>query len=297
MSGIVDEIQRGALDSSTPLSDLLRKAKVVASKLGQQQPLDWVECELNGYEGDVPDYRILRGLAKVRNPYHGWQPFLIGDLKLQERVCGRHMLNPIRELEHLVSSRGDILVPLPDRLAADLCELAGTSALPIGVFIPKNGVIKVLDIVRTKILDWSLTLQNAGIEGEGLSFSPEEKAVANNPNVTYHIGSIGSFAGNLGGTVGRDVHASSSQKVAGELERVAKLVQEIRSLDGRLGLTPSSEREMKAHVSALEEELAKPAPATGKISGIIRAIGAIAQSVAGTVVSNGILSLIDGVSL
>ena len=270
MTGIVAEIQRGALDSSTSLSDLLRKAKVVASKLGQQQPLGWVESELNGYEGGVPEYRILHGQAKIRNPYRGWQPFLIGDLGLQEQVCGRHMQNPVRELEHLLSSIGDILVPLPDEFSASLCEAAGASAYPIAIFLPKNGVVKILDIVRTKILDWSLSLQNAGIEGEGLSFSAEEKAVANNPNVTYHIGSIGSFAGNLGGTVGRDVHASSSQEVGAELEKVAKLVQDIRSLDGRLGLTPSSEREMRAHVAALDEELAKPEPETGKISGSSR---------------------------
>ena len=252
---------------------------------------------MNGYEGDVPEYRILHGQARIRNPHRGWQPFLIGDLELQGQVCGRHMQNSVRELEHLVSSTGDILVPLPDEFSASLCELAGASAFPIGIFLPKNGVIKILDIVRTKILDWSLSLQNAGIEGEGLSFSPEEKAVANNPNVTYHIGIIGSFAGNLGGNVGRDVHASSSQDVGAELEKVAKLVQEIRSLNGRLGLTPSSEQEMKAHVAALDEELAKSEPETGKVSGIVRAIGAIAQSVAGTVVSNGILSLVSGINL
>jgi len=295
MVSIVEEIQRDALNSGTSLSDLLRKARVVASKLNQMQPLEWVDSELNGYTGEVPDYRILYGQAKMRNPYHGWQPFMIGDGDLQKSVCGRHIQSPIRELEHFVSSEGDMAVPLSDEQSCILCRMAGAPTLPIVIFLPKNGAIRILDTVRTKILDWSLSLQAAGIEGEGLSFSPEEKAVANNPNVTYHIGNISNFSGNLGGNVGRNVHASSPQQVGAELDKAADLVKQIRGLNGQLGLTAAAEREMLAHVSAFDEECRKPAPERGRLAGLLRSIRAVCEGASGNVIAAGIGSLASNI--
>ena len=296
MAGIVEEIQRDALNSAASLSDVLRKARVVAAKLGQQQPLDWVDSELNGYEGEVPNYRIVEGQARVRNPYYGWQPIMFSGIKFQSTVCSRHMGNPVRELEYFASGKGEVLVPLPDELAADLCHSSGNDALPISVFLPRNGIIRILDIVRTKILDWSLSLQAAGIEGEGLSFSPAEKAMAHNPSITYQIGSIGTFAGTLGGSVGRDVHATATNAPA-ELEKAARLVEGIKVFDGDLGLPPTLDREMRAHVDALDQELRKPCPETGTVAGIVRSIRAIAENVAGNVFASGIVALASNIHL
>lgn len=291
MASVVEEIQRDALNSATSLSDLLRKVRVVASKLSLQQPLEWVEAELNGYTGEVPDYRILHGQAKIRNPYHGWQPFMIEDGDLQQQVCGRHIQSPIRELEHLVSSRGEIVVPLSDKQSHLLCHMAGAPTLPIAIFLPKNGAIRVLDAVRTKILDWSLSLQAAGIEGEGLSFSPEEKAVASNPNVTYLIGTISNFSGNLGGQVGHDVRVKAPQQVGAELSKAADLVKQVRDLIGQLNLTAATERELLAHVDSLDEELKAPMPNSGRLTGLLRSICTVCEGAAGNLIAAGISSL------
>ena len=297
MASIVEEIQRDALDSSTSLSDLLRKTRVVASKLNQAQPLEWVESELNGYKDEVPDYRILHGQAKVRNPYHGWQPFMIADLEFQNTVCGKHIQSPVRELEHFVSTKGDMVFQLADEQSALLCRLAGSPPPPIAIFLPKNGAIRMLDTVRTKILDWSLSLLAAGIKGEGLSFSPAEKAVANNPSVIYHIGTISNFSGNLGGNVGRDVRASGPQQVGAELAKATDLVKQIRRLQGQLGLTSAAEGEMSAHVTSLDEELKQPAPDSGRLIGLLRSIRTVCEGATGNLVAAGIMSLVGNIHL
>ena len=293
---IVEEIQWDAVNSGTSLSDLLRKARVVASKLNQLQPLEWVDAELNGYSGEVPDYRVLTGQAKIRNPIRGWQPFLITDANIRAKICTRPVPDPVRELEHLLSAEGSMFAPLPDDLSELFCQAAGVpETLPIAILMPKNGVVRILDIVRNKILDWSLSLQAAGIEGNGLSFSPEEKAVANNPNVTYHIGNIGNFSGNLGGNVARAVRVSGSQQVGEEIAKLSGLVAQIRARQGQLGLTPAAEREVLAHVVSVDEELKKPAPDTGRLAGLVRSIQTTCEGATGNLIAAGILSLISNI--
>ena len=56
---LLREIQVGAADGSVPLSDLLRKTKILAARLNNARLADWVENELNGYAAsdDLPPYR------------------------------------------------------------------------------------------------------------------------------------------------------------------------------------------------------------------------------------------------
>jgi len=49
---------------------------------------------------------------------------------------------------------------------------------PPFLIIQRNRLIGILDTVRTTILEWSLKLEEDGIIGEGMSFSPQEKAMA-----------------------------------------------------------------------------------------------------------------------
>jgi hypothetical protein len=57
---LVREIQNDILDSSIALTSILRKAKVLAYQLDNDEFKQWVSQELDGYTGDsdtVPDYR------------------------------------------------------------------------------------------------------------------------------------------------------------------------------------------------------------------------------------------------
>jgi hypothetical protein len=46
------------------------------------------------------------------------------------------------------------------------------------LFIPHSVVPKILDSVRTIVLNWTLRLEQEGIQGDGLSFTANEKAAA-----------------------------------------------------------------------------------------------------------------------
>ncbi|WP_433971895.1 hypothetical protein [Tunturiibacter lichenicola] len=50
--------------------------------------------------------------------------------------------------------------------------------LPFAVIISSGEAWGIVDAVRTALLDWSLKLEQAGIKGEDLSFSNEEREKA-----------------------------------------------------------------------------------------------------------------------
>ena len=59
---LLREIQNAAVDKDADIPTILRKCKVLAARLGNDQFKQWVEYELNGYPSKdvLPKYRILR---------------------------------------------------------------------------------------------------------------------------------------------------------------------------------------------------------------------------------------------
>lgn len=299
MASLVQELEQDAYNSSASLSNMLRKAKAVAVKLQLQQPMEWVEAELNGYtNAEVPDYRVIAGRAKSRNPFHGWQPLMFGDADIERMVCEFPIRNSVREIEHLMEGEGEPSIALNGKQVETLCEMAGMPTLPISVFFPRGRFVSILDAVRNKVLDWSLQLQAAGINGEGMSFLPEEKAkVSGDKGHTYNIGSIGNFAGNLGGQVDGDVTATSTQNMGQELEKVAVLVAQLRTYQGQMGLDAQKQAQVSRHVDALDEELRGGKPKPGVIMGLLKSIKATAEGAAGNLVASGVISAISSIQL
>ncbi len=299
MVSLVQELEQDAYNSSVSLSNMLRKAKAVAVKLQLQQPTEWVEAELNGYKNrEVPDYRKLVGRARSRNPYHGWQPLMFGEADIERMVCEHSIPNSVREIEHLLETEGDPSIALSGGQVKMLCEMGSMPTLPISVFFSRGSFVSILDAVRNKVLDWSLSLQVAGIKGEGMSFLPEERAkVSGDKGHTYNIGSIGSFAGNLGGQVDGDVTTTSTQNIEKELEKVVALVTQLRIYQGQMGLGAQQQTEISRHVDALDKELRGNRPKPGVIAGLLKSIKSMAEGAAGSLVASGVISAISSIKL
>jgi hypothetical protein len=70
---LLGELQELAQAQDTSVLELLRRAKVIATKLGREEDRSWIERELNGYPdgADIPRYREIPSVLKVKNPFHG----------------------------------------------------------------------------------------------------------------------------------------------------------------------------------------------------------------------------------
>ncbi len=180
MSSLVLELQSDALNSSVSTLDVLRKALVVARKLGIEKFQKWIELELEGYDDSpLPKYRSTRGQLRAWNPYHGWHPIRTDSQDLQEvysKVCDCSISQPISELIFLANSESDELqMQLPFQAESFLVSTVRTS---VKISISKVSVQGIVEAVRDIILQWALQLEEDGVTGEGMTFSKEEKQIA-----------------------------------------------------------------------------------------------------------------------
>src|SRR3990172_11039624 len=169
MPSIIQELQIEAARQSGSVTELLRKAKIVASKLDLQEFLEWIENELNGYkETDYkkyPPYRFINGEPKGWNPYHGWLPLIFSHEKSQEILSQMPTNQPIGQLEDLYSSgNSNLQIPYAPKAQNKISEATG-SRTKFTLMIDRSAVAGVLDAVRNIILDWSLKLEKEGVLG------------------------------------------------------------------------------------------------------------------------------------
>lgn len=204
---IVIRLQEMASDSNTSVPDLLRKALMIATKLGLEEFRSWALHELNGYDdfNDLPEYRKIRGDLRAQNPYHGLIPFLIQDPSTAEIVSLRPVFESIESLCHLATTNnkeGVLTYTFPPEQEAMLMKMQGGYALRPLLVVGHNQIAAIIERVRTHLLDWALRLETDGILGDGLTFSEGEREKAKtNQNINIH-----NFQGVLGDVSGSEIN-------------------------------------------------------------------------------------------
>jgi hypothetical protein len=117
---LVIDLQRDAMNPDVRVSNLLRKAVVVAAKLGQHELRDWAQRELQGYMDGTPcpPYRRVQGQLRAHNPFRGWIPVVFEDADMARALSQRHSGQSVGEIEDLLSRQtGFLQIPLsPDHL-------------------------------------------------------------------------------------------------------------------------------------------------------------------------------------
>lgn len=169
---LLREIQSAAIDSSVPLASLLRKCKVLAARLGNEEFKSWIDNELNGYKSkeDLPEYRVLT----VNSKGHFSGPFQSGlrnaDIpmscmpeKFRESLSHSYMMSPVAALESLVNGNdsGTLTEPWnPDIVAhfgGNIYE--DMNCMQAWKVIPTSALVAALDTIRTRVLNFVLEIE------------------------------------------------------------------------------------------------------------------------------------------
>lgn len=250
MSGLVESIQSDAINPSISVSTLLRKVKLAAAKLQLKSVEEWVECELNGYRGrgDVPEYRKIQGQPMAFNPYRGWIP-IAGNPKTIRAISTASTSQSIATIEDLVSSPNpnDVMQhPLAPEIVRAINGGHDSEFTQMAIIISRSDVVAILDVVRSKILDWAIELERNGITGDGVSFDDKERAQAKSTGTIVNIGTIGAFSGNLGhGNASGSISSVQTVNEAAVFDQLADALRaEIGDEPARLALI-SAVAEMK----------------------------------------------------
>lgn len=195
--GVVVDLQSEALSKNTDIMSLLRKAYLVSRKLKLTEFGEWVSRELNGYDVDekVPKYRIYHGEVKAYNPYHGWIPVVFEaetDFSLHEaREPIANLVDVYNKSKEFVSVRFD------DNINTFLSKYAPFQT-KYQLQISTNLLFSTFESIRNAILEWSITLEESGIIGEGLQFTDSELKKASETPAIYQFTT--NFYGDVNGT-------------------------------------------------------------------------------------------------
>ena len=306
MPSLVAQLQEAALDRNVPVEDLLRRAKVVASKLDLHKFLSWIDREMKGYGRDdqVPEYRQLSGTVNAWNPYHGWQAVIWaqnkGAQELYRTLSNFKARLPVGEISDLINrdEKKSSIFAVPYG-SMKLHGAFGEELVNTQLEIDRARLAGILDAVRNTILEWALELEKSGIVGESLTFSQPEKQRAHEPGIIVSINNVENFSGVAGAVSGQSaVHAQANLRVETlDLEAIREFLREFEKGLDTLGFSSSEKQTLEEQIRQTEAELESKAPDESRLRSLLGSIkriveGAIAGA-GGTFAVRGVLSALD----
>jgi hypothetical protein len=174
---LIQQIRELAVDGSSDVSTLLRRAKVLAATLKNPTLRDWVDHELGGYpdSASIPEYRRIpsfpqgnfSGFGALINDYA--LPISAMPASLQRNAKFVEARQPIREIAALAAKQSDELrVPWPPEavfILRDKIKLTGGYQL-VEIFQPIGSaqLEAIIDAVRNRLLDLVLALEELAPE-------------------------------------------------------------------------------------------------------------------------------------
>lgn len=294
MSSIILDLQKDIYDNKIELSDILRKAHVVAKKLKLSDIDKWINNELNGYKigNEIPDYRKLKGETKYLNPYHGWLPMMFESSQMEDIFCIKDIPNAIPNIEDLIKSdKGNITYNMTADQNMFISKYTGRET-QYAVFFSKSSLSNILTTVKNKILEWTLELEENNVLGNNMKFTQEEQNSAEQiSNQTFN------FYGEThieNSSIGNN-NISSNITNNFEYDKAYKKLEEIESDIKSYNLDEASVKDLKMLIKEAKQKIkSKKSPNIIKIAlkSILDFVIAASAGVAATAISsklNGII--------
>jgi len=231
VASLVVNFQKDVLDSRKSVTDILRTAKVISAKLGLNDIEEWIAAELNGYPDieSTPSYRRAEGTLQVENPYRGW--IIVTGGSVPPMPFG-YSIPQIEEF-----SKQDTVYIAPQ---TNIPLLPPYASLPQRVVFSGTVFKGMVEVVRDRLLDWSLELEKGGITGENMSFDEREKEAAHS-----QIFNIQNFTGVLGNVSHSNVNVYDFGSIHQELKKWKVPQSERNELENILDALKSSPPEEK----------------------------------------------------
>lgn len=291
---VVIELQEEAMNTNSSVTEIITKAYVIARKLKLIEFEEWLQYELNGYEdfqGDEwPPYRIILGELRGWNPYRGWIPIIIQDAKIHDLICNQKVNNALSGLEEMINGDNTTMVmPLNPKVCNLIAKNTGFET-KYSVFINRTSVKTICDKVRNLILEWSLKLEEEGIEGDGMKFNKEEKEKAKEIGYT-----VNNFFGNINQSQIQQNTSSSSQSMSYEVnkEDITNLLKELKSNYKSLNLEKDKISAIEENIISLEGMINDNDFEKSKVSKVLISLKNILEGTTGSILASGLIYMIS----
>ena len=260
-------LQRHAIESRCSTAELAREAFAVAVRLNDEPMRTWLSAELNGYPtmGDAPEYRWMTGQLRVHNAARGWIPFAFATPEATERYSRTATTQSVGELEALLQSdngEGHFAWEFPPQQASQITDDNPYLSRP-GVTFQRIQFQAILDRVRTRILEWAISLG-----------TPEDGSVA--PGATASEATQVIISAPITGSTVQIGGASSSLVVENapiDAEMLRALIGEARSALEAGETDSTTKSAVEADLDAMDAQLESPTPRTGILRSLAQGAG------------------------
>ncbi len=297
MGSLIGELQRKVFDKALPTSEALRFALLVARKLKLTDFSKWIDAELNGYAGDseIPTYRHLpsriQGLNHIRRE---WQPIAMQGYS--SHPVGQSIGELENLLEHTRSEGGHLIVPLPEAEKNQIIKGLYSPSMPpakIALFISSAAVYSIIDKVKTLILDWALKLEEAGVTGNNMNFSEQEKKSVKNSPIVNNYHSENQVIVQSGHQLqiqqsGQESTLSINNQLLDKSE-LLEIIEEVKNQITSLPLSSDQKEEIESEIETLKAQIKSPKPKKPIIQSALISLRAIFENCVGEVAATAIL--------
>jgi len=207
---LLRQIQEAATSSDVPVTDLLRKCKILAARLGSKEFGDWVDRELNGYkeQSELPDYRVMLVVESLGN-FSGPGGSSMSNAsipsgtipeKYHDFVETEYLMFGIGMYQDLLrnSDDGTFRSPWPSNLVAIVGRniYRYMNCMSAWKVIPRGILVGILEAVRNRILNFALDIEKENPEaGEApIGSTPIPAPTVHKVFNTNFYGSVGNVA-------------------------------------------------------------------------------------------------------
>jgi hypothetical protein len=225
----------------------------------------------------------------AHNPYHGWIPISGYDPEVIRRISRRRVGQSLPQLEALLASDNDLMVPFPPEWVNAINQRTQVQLPQMALIIDRTAVVGIVEAIRDRVLNWAIELEQAGILGEGLSFTLDERKRAHEGAMTINIGTVGSFVGNLGsGNLSRDISSNALP-----LSDLQSLLEQLSAAQSQLVQAGAEEVALSKALRTLEMKLARGQQDQTGLTGALVDVRNAISGAAGNLVATGALAMLS----
>jgi AbiTii len=294
VQSLIGDLQAEAVKPSASVTNLLRIAKIAATKLNLQDALVWIDRELKGYMDlkieDLPPYRRLTGVPKGYNPYHGWQPIHFQDPETSKFFSEAPIGEALGAIEETIRGKSDgtYTFPYPPELKRRVQQALSHPA-DVHIELAYGQLWNIIDQVRNLILNWALELEKAGVIGKNMQFSESEKGHAGPVTQHFFIQNVG-ILGNVGDQASVSSRQSATVSLRLDLQQVSEVLRSARLAIS--SLSESEQKEAQPILNGIESELMQQPPSMSKIRECLISLRRVFEGAAGSITAQGVIVMI-----
>lgn len=200
---------------------------------------------------------------------------------LSKRLC----VQSVSELEILVEPHENevLTMPFSKQVQATLIRGADLISPPV-LLVSSSKIHGILDLIRTKVLNWALDLESQGVIGENLSFSEKEQKAAS--NITINVETM------TNSQIQADTIGSTQNLISNQFD-INKLLKVLSSLEhslDKISINTEMQHEIMCDIQTIKIQAESQKPKISIIKESLRSIRTILEGAAGSIVAQKLLN-------